>query len=128
MRFGKKYWRGLRLAAVIMVITGSIAAADGVPLAGATNRPVVIEAKTSFLQDPAIRKSLTPIQLEIEKQRMRLSSSEVEERRAAATELGAMHHPEASRLAVSALKDSSAIVRATAAASILSLPVEESAA
>jgi HEAT repeat protein len=42
--------------------------------------------------------------------------------------LGAIHHPEASRAAVSALRDSSTIVRATAAASILSLPGEESAA
>jgi len=118
----------LPLGAVIVVITGPIAAADGVPSVGATNRPEAIEAETRFLQDPAIRKSLTPLQLEIEKQRMRLGSAEVEERRAAVTELGAMHHPEASRLAVSALRDSSAIVRATAAASILSLPVEESAA
>jgi len=42
--------------------------------------------------------------------------------------LGSMHRPEASRAAVTALKDPLAIVRATAAAAILSLPPEESAA
>ncbi|MDQ6652844.1 MAG: HEAT repeat domain-containing protein [Acidobacteriota bacterium] len=128
MRTGEKYWRGLCFATVILGITGPISAAEVGPGAYAAHRAVVIEAEISLLQDQAVRKSLTPLQLEIEKQRMRLGSAEVEERRAAVTLLGAMHHPEASRLAVSALKDSSAIVRATAAASILSLPVEESAA
>lgn len=88
----------------------------------------IVATEAGFMQDQAARKSLTPLQLKIEKQRMRLSSAEVEERRAAVTELGSMHHPEASRSAISALKDSSAIVRATAAAAILSLPPEESAA
>lgn len=73
------------------------------------------------------QKSLTPLQLEIEKQRTRLSSVEGEDRRDAVVRLGSMRHPEASRLAMSALKDPLAIVRATAAMAILSLPPEESA-
>jgi HEAT repeat protein len=69
--------------------------------------------------------SLTPLQIEIEKQRQRLSSAEVEERREAVMQLGAMHHPEASRAAAAALKDPLPIVRATAARAILWLPPEE---
>ena len=71
--------------------------------------------------------SLTPLQLEIEKQRMRLSSSEVEERRDALTRLGSMHNPQASRAALTGLRDSAAIVRVSAADAILSLPPDESA-
>lgn len=73
-------------------------------------------------------RSLTPLQLEIEKQRNRLNSLETDERRDAVTRLGALHHPEASRAALAGLADASAIVRATAASAILSLPGEESAA
>ncbi len=72
--------------------------------------------------------SLTPLQLEIEKQKNRLSSVEIEERRDAVARLGALHHPEASRAALAGLKDSAAIVRVTAAAAVLHLPMEESAA
>jgi HEAT repeat protein len=70
--------------------------------------------------------SLTPLQIEIEKQRERLGSAEIDERRDAVTRLGSMHHPAASRAALPALHDSTAIVRATAAAAILSLPPGES--
>jgi HEAT repeat protein len=73
-------------------------------------------------------RSLTPLQLEIEKQRNRLNSLESEERRDALTRLGALHHPEASRAGLAGLSDASAIVRATATGAILSLPGEESAA
>ena len=73
-------------------------------------------------------RSLTPLQLEIEKQRRRLDSLETEERRDALTRLGALRHPEASRAALAGFADASAIVRATAAGAILSLPGEESAA
>ena len=72
-------------------------------------------------------RSLTPLQLEIEKQRNRLNSIEVEERRDAIARLGALHHPEASRAALAGLKDSAAIVRVTAAGAVLYLPSEESA-
>jgi HEAT repeat protein len=85
-------------------------------------------AGTGVRQDQGSRKTLTPVQLEIEKQRIRLSSIEVEERRDAVTQLGSMHHPDASRVALSALTDPMAIVRATASSAILSLPAEESAA
>ena len=71
--------------------------------------------------------NLTPHQIEIEKQRVRLSSSDVEERRDALTRLGSMRHHEASRAAGSALKDPLPMIRATAASSILSLPSEEAA-
>lgn len=71
--------------------------------------------------------SLTPLQLEIEKQKSRLSSVEIEDRRDAVARLGALHHPEASRAALAGLNDSAAIVRVTAAAAVLYLPMEESA-
>ncbi len=71
--------------------------------------------------------NLTPLQLQIEKQRVRLGSTEVEERRDALTTLGSMRHHEASRAAVAALNDALPIIRATAASSILSLPGEEAA-
>lgn len=74
-----------------------------------------------------IQGALTPLQREIERQKLRLSSAQAEERRDAVTRLGSMHHPEASRVAIIALRDPLPIVRATAAASVLSLPVEESA-
>lgn len=72
-------------------------------------------------------RSLTPLQLEIEKQKNRLNSLEVEERRDAISRLGSLHHPDASRAALAGLTDSAAIVRVTAAGAVLYLPVEESA-
>lgn len=74
------------------------------------------------------KRSLTPLQLEIEKQRQRLSSSEVEERRDALMRLAALGHPDASRAAVSALNDLAAIVRATASDAVRWLPSDEGAA
>jgi HEAT repeat protein len=76
-------------------------------------------------QDQPATASLNQLQLRIEKQRVRLSSAEQEERRDAVSQLTAMHHIDASRVALAALKDPSASVRATAASSILALPVEE---
>lgn len=72
-------------------------------------------------------RNLTPAQLQIEKQQQRLSSSDVEERRDAVMRLGAMRLAAASRAALPALQDASAIVRATAAKAILSIGSEESA-
>ena len=80
-----------------------------------------------FKQEPSAKTSLTPIQLEIEKQRMRLSSAEVEERRDALTRLGSMHNAEASRVALTGLGDAVAIVKVSAAEAILSLPPDERA-
>ncbi len=86
---------------------------------------VASQVSASFQGDSG--RSLTPLQLEIEKQKNRLNSLEVEERRDAITRLGALHHPDASRAAVAGLRDSAAIVRATAAGAVLSQPAEERA-
>src|SRR6266536_1248439 len=87
-------------------------------------------ARTAVLRLPKRQSptSLTPLQLEIQKQRQRLNSLEVEERRAAVMRLGRLRRPEASSVALAALNDPVPIVRATAAAAILSLPANESAA
>jgi len=69
---------------------------------------------------------LTPSQAEIERQRQRLTSSDVEERRDAVMRLGSMRRAAASRAALPALSDASPIVRATAAKAILSIGAEES--
>lgn len=71
--------------------------------------------------------ALTPLQREIEKQRARLSSADLEERRDALTRLGALRRPEASRAAVPALTDPAIIIRVTAAHAVLSLPADEAA-
>lgn len=73
-------------------------------------------------------RNLTPVQIEIEKQQQRLSSSDQEERRDAVMKLGSMRLAAASRAALPALNDVSAIIRATAAKAILSLGAEESVA
>ena len=76
-------------------------------------------------QDPT---RLTPIQLAIEKQRQRLSSAEIEDRREALMQLRALQRPEASRVALAALNDPAPIVRATATGAVLWLPADESVA
>lgn len=72
-------------------------------------------------------RTLTPLQFEIQKQRERLSSPDVEERREALICLRGLRHPEASRAAISGLTDQAAIVRATASGALLRLPGEEAA-
>src|SRR5438309_11776129 len=69
----------------------------------------------------------TPLQREIERQRLRLSSEDAEERRDALMRLGNLKRPEASRAAAVSLNDIAPIVRVTAAHAILSLPQEEAA-
>lgn len=81
----------------------------------------------SLSQDDPAKRSLTPLQLEIEKQRERLSSAEIEERRDALLRLSALRRPEASRVAVSALVDEAPIIRATASGALQWLPAEEAA-
>ena len=115
MQGSGKYSSALRLAALILAMVLPTTAAGVFAFANAR-------------QEQTRKPHLTPLQLEIEKQRLRLSSAETEDRREALTRLGSMHHPEASRVALSALTDPSPMVRATAAASLLSLPAEESAA
>jgi HEAT repeat protein len=84
-------------------------------------------SRSSLEQKRPTGTSLTPLQLEIEKQRARLSSSEAEERRDALMQLGSMHNPDASRVALAALGDPMAIVKVSAAEAILSLPPDECA-
>lgn len=85
-------------------------------------------ARPPLTQDQSASRRLTPLQLEIEKQRVRLGSTDIEDRREALAHLRAMAHPAASRAALSALSDPVPIVRATATAAVLYLPAEESAA
>jgi HEAT repeat protein len=68
---------------------------------------------------------LTPIQREIERQRQRLTSAEIEDRRDALMRLGNLKRPDASRAAAAGLNDLSPMVRVTAAHAILFLPPPE---
>ena len=70
---------------------------------------------------------LTPVQREIERQRQRLGSVEVEDRRDALMRLANLKRPEASRAAAAALNDASPTVRAAAAHAVISLPNNEAA-
>src|SRR5438132_12280366 len=58
---------------------------------------------------------LTPMQREIERQRQRLKSEDIEERRDALMRLGNLKRPEAASVAASILSDAAPIVRVTAA-------------
>jgi hypothetical protein len=78
---------------------------------------------SSFLIVAQESRNLTPLQLEIQKQQQRLSSSDTEERRDAVMKLGAMRMAAASRAALPALNDASPTVRAHAAKAILQLAV-----
>jgi HEAT repeat protein len=71
---------------------------------------------------------LTPIQREIEHQRRRLSSADIEERRDALMRLGSLKRPDASRVAAIGLSDVVPIVRVTAMHAIRSLPSAEATA
>src|SRR5450432_2960586 len=65
-------------------------------------------------------------QSEIEKQKLRLNATEIEERRDAVMHLGALRRAEASRAAIPALYDPSPIVRVAATVAVSFLPGEES--
>lgn len=71
---------------------------------------------------------MTGAQREIERQRLRLSSDAVEERRDALMRLGNLKRPDAARAAAGGLNDPSPVVRVTAAHAILSLPPAEAVA
>jgi HEAT repeat protein len=71
---------------------------------------------------------MTPMQREIERQRQRLTSSEVEDRRDALMRLGNLKRRDASRAAVAGLNDPAPAVRIAAAHAILSLPPQEAVA
>ena len=87
--------------------------------------PLLVSFACTFVFSQSSR-SLTPIQIAIENQRERLTSSDVEERRDALMRLGNLHVAEASRAAVPSLSDPSPIIRATAAKAVLSLDPNES--
>ena len=70
---------------------------------------------------------LTPIQREIERQRQRLSSSDIEERRDALMRLGNLKRPDASRVAAVSLNDAAVQVRVAAAHAVVFLPPAEAA-
>ena len=70
---------------------------------------------------------LTPVQRELERQRRRLKSEDIEERRDALMRLGNLKRPDASRVAAAGLTDVAPIVRVTAAHAILSLPPADAA-
>lgn len=84
--------------------------------------PVTIYAHSVLIQG----NSPTPAEVEIGKQRQRLSASDPEERRDALMKLGSMRRPAASREALVGLSDVSPMVRAVAAKAILSLGPDES--
>ena len=70
---------------------------------------------------------LTPIQREIERQRQRLSSADIEERRDALMRLGNLKRPDASRVAAAGLNDLEVKVRVAAAHAVVFLPPSEAA-
>jgi HEAT repeat protein len=70
---------------------------------------------------------LTPMQKEIERQRQRLKSEEIEERRDALMRLRNLKRPDAARVAIAGLNDASPIVRVAAAHAVMSLPQAEAA-
>ncbi len=80
---------------------------------------------TPVFQEQALR-ALTPLELAIERQKIKLGSAEVEERRDALMTLGAMRRAEAARVALTALSDPLPIVQATAANALAALPAAES--
>lgn len=65
------------------------------------------------------------MQREIERQRQRLKSDDIEERRDALMRLSNLKRPDAARVAVAGLSDPAPIVRVTAAHAIMSLPQAE---
>ena len=95
-----------------------------------TLRPLIVVSLYVFLCCSFVfaqsSRSLTPIQIAIQNQQERLASSDQEERRDAVMRLGNLHSAEASRAAVPALSDVSAIVRVTATKAVLSLDPNES--
>jgi HEAT repeat protein len=90
---------------------------------------VIVVAGVALAQTVVAQNSgqLTPIQREIERQRQRLTSSEIEERRDALMRLGNLKRPDASRVAVAGLNDVEVQVRVAAAHAVVFLPPAEAA-
>ena len=85
------------------------------------------EASTRPLIAGQSNEQLTPFQREIERQRQRLKSEDIEERRDALMRLGNLKRPDASRVAANGLIDAAPMVRVAATHAILSLPQAEAA-
>jgi HEAT repeat protein len=85
----------------------------------------ILPAANSFAQGGD---STTRTQREIERQRQRLSSSEIEERRDALMRLSTLKRPDAARAATAGLNDPAPAVRVAAAHAILALPPAEAVA
>ena len=85
----------------------------------------VAGASATVFAQPA--NQLTPIQQEIERQRQRLSSADIEERRDALMRLGNLKRPDASQVAAASLNDAAVQVRVAAAHAVVSLPPAEAA-
>jgi HEAT repeat protein len=85
---------------------------------------VAIAAPSGVAQNAG---QLTPIQREIERQRQRLSSADMEERRDALMRLGNLKRSDASRVAAAGLNDTEVQVRVAAAHAVVFLPPAEAA-
>jgi HEAT repeat protein len=82
---------------------------------------------TWYLLAAQSNQQLTPMQRELERQRQRLKSEDIEDRRDALMRLGNLKRPDASRIAAAGLTDVAPIVRVAATHAILSLPQAEAA-
>ncbi len=82
---------------------------------------------TWYLLAEQSKQQLTPIQRELERQRQRLKSEDIEERRDALMRLGNLKRPDASRIAAAGLTDVAPMVRVAATHAILALPQAEAA-
>jgi HEAT repeat protein len=85
------------------------------------------EATCGYLIAGQKNEALTPMQREIERQRQRLKSEDIEDRREALMRLGNLKRPDASRVAVAGLTDVEPKVRVAAMHAILSLPPADAA-
>jgi HEAT repeat protein len=85
------------------------------------------EATSSCLIAGQKNEALTPLQREIERQRQRLKSEDIEDRRDALMRLGNLKRPDASRVAAAGLTDVEPKVRVAALHAILSLPQADAA-
>src|SRR6185369_13768546 len=81
---------------------------------------ILLMATLAYAQE-----NLTPRQRQIERERQRLSSTDLEERRDALIKLRIINHPDAARAAVAGLNDPEPMVRVTAAHALQALPGDE---
>lgn len=115
MRFLPSMIPNVRLLCSRLILLALLAAIPGV-----VNARALIGGQTN--------EQLTPVQREISRQRQRLNSADIEERRDALMRLGNLARPDASRVAAAGLNDVVPIVRVTAMHAIRSLPQAEAAA